>query len=87
MFTFRTWMKALIAAMLLPLFSPFALAQRNADRFRTTEASASQIHERAGSPEMGVLIIIGVIGLLVFVAWVFSRIGEGKSRPADGTLN
>jgi hypothetical protein len=36
---------------------------------------------------MGVLIIISVIALLIFIAWVFSRIGEGGSRPADGTMN
>jgi hypothetical protein len=90
MFALRTWIKALFAAMLLSLSIPFAFAERNAGNHRTTETttvSTSQPHEPAGSPEIGVLIIIGVIGLLVFVAWVFSRIGEGNSRKSDPMVN
>jgi hypothetical protein len=90
MLSLRTWVLPLFAAMLLSLFSPFAFAQRNAGNHRATDLStvdASQPHEPAGSPEIGVLIIVGVIGLLIFIAWVFSRMGESGSRSSDGTLN
>ena len=40
---------------------------------------------RAGSPEMGVLIILGAVGFLVFVAWVFSRVGD-ESTGGDRSL-
>jgi hypothetical protein len=90
MFSLRTWIVAFLVAMLISLFSPFAFAQRNGVNLRTTDLTTvdtSQPHEPAGSPEIGILIIIGLIGLLIVVAWLFSRIGEKGSHQSDGTLN
>jgi hypothetical protein len=99
MFALRAWSRGLLAAMLLLILSPFALAQPSGTKSLprtsapTTEISHSEApppHEKrepSGNAFFGVLIIGGVIGLLVLVAWIFSRIGEGPSRQADNTLN
>ena len=39
----------------------------------------------AGSPELGVLLIIGVVAALVFMAWLLSRVGDDSPRD-DGTI-
>ena len=90
MFALRTWNRVLLAAMMLLLSASYTFAERGATKLRTTEitTNATTSHpEPSGSPELGVLIIIGVIAFVIFVAWVFSRIGEGHSRPADNTMN
>lgn len=40
----------------------------------------------AGSPEFGILIIIGVVGLLVLIAWIFSRAGDDSRSSGDSSL-
>jgi hypothetical protein len=89
MFTLRTWGQSLLAAVLLLISSTYVLAERSTTKLGTTEITRSdtiRLHERAGNPMLGVLIIIGLVGLLIFVAWIFSRVGEGNSRQS-GTLN
>jgi hypothetical protein len=88
-----TWSRVLVVAIVMTISSPYMLAQSGGTKLppRTTEVSRGNTpreeHERAGSPELGVLIIIGVVGFLIFIAWVFSRVGEGGSRHSDGTMN
>lgn len=85
-----------IAVFLSALTSPAVLAQPSATRSpRTTEMSRGNSpadppapeRERAGNPIMGVMIIILMVGFLVFVAWIFSRVGSGQSRSSDNTLD
>jgi hypothetical protein len=97
MFAPRTWTLGLLLAMLFSSTSPDVLAQRSTTNspIPTTEKSKSSLHndipreahQPAGSPELGVLIIIMLVGLLVLIAWVFTRVGEGSSRPSDNSLN
>ena len=81
MTTITKWIRFLVAvaafAVPLPLW-----AQAGA-----TRAEPGIVEKQpAGSPEMGVLIIIGVVGFFVLVAWVFSRVGDDTSSPGDRTL-
>lgn len=84
-----TWSRSLIVAMLLLISSQYVLAQKSETRLpvQTTEATAKEGSPRAGSPELGVLIIIGVVGLLILIAWIYSRIGEGSGRQSDNGMN
>ena len=93
MLALRAWSRGLVVAMLVMISSPHALAQRSATKLpsRTTETTSDntprEVRERVGDPILGVFIIVGVVGLLILIAWVFSRIGEGGSRQSDGTMN
>jgi len=90
MHTFRTWGQNLLVAILLLTLSNHAFAQHGSSRHQTTEATHSQTtqnHRPPGDPMLGVLIIIGVLGFVILLAWIFSRVGEGNSRPSDNTLN
>jgi hypothetical protein len=91
MLALRTWSRALLVAILLTFFSLDALAQRDATKSQSTQITRKDTTQEergnVGNPMLGVLIIIGVVGFLVFVAWVFSRVGHGGSRPSDGTMN
>ena len=49
-------------------------------------AEAGGADPPAGSPELGILIIIGVVGLLVLIAWIFSRIGDDSRSSGDSSL-
>ena len=40
----------------------------------------------AGSPEFGVLIVIGVVAFLAFVAWLFTRVGDDSGPRGDGSM-
>ena len=88
------WGRALLAALLLGLFIPAADAgpqstatgDRTVTTTRTAEdEGAGPVKPPAGSPELGMLIIIGAVGFLVVVAWLFSRAGEsGSTYQSDG---
>lgn len=78
--------RALLAALLLGLFAPAAAATDRstaaadptpASARTTADEGAGPVKPVAGSPELGVVIIIGAVGFLVFVAWLFSRTSDG----------
>ena len=79
----RTVFAALALAALVPYTSAFGQPSTSTSRTPTTEAT-----ERvpAGDPILGVLIIVGIIGFLVVVAWIFSRAGDDGGRGPDRTL-
>lgn len=54
---------------------------------RTTEVAHAEVADAppAGSPELGVLLIIGVVAVLIFMAWLLSRVGD-DSPQSDGTI-
>ena len=63
------------------------LPARRVERPALTPKRQAEYPGQYHSPELGVLIILGVLGLLVLVAWVFSRVGDdGRRGPADRTL-
>jgi hypothetical protein len=95
MVTFIRWSRVLLAALALALWPPPIVAsgltttQSQATASARTTSAASETRERipAGSPELGVLIIIGLVGFLVLVAWIFARVGDDSRRgPSDRTL-
>jgi hypothetical protein len=71
-------LRIVLVGLILTLSAPLALANA-ATTFRTVTATEPAEKPRAGSPEMGVLIILGAVAFLVFVAWVFSRVGDDRN--------
>ncbi|MBA4186678.1 MAG: hypothetical protein C0467_01535 [Planctomycetaceae bacterium] len=95
MFTVLSWTRALFAILALAAFTlPVAAApQTTSPLGRTTEASRAATHHGvpepnppAGSPELGILLIIGVIGFLIFMTWLLSRVSDDSSPPSDGSI-
>jgi hypothetical protein len=82
MFTIITRMRMLLAGLVLAFSATAAMANASAATRAETPAADKQ---PAGSPEMGVLIVIGVVGFLVLLAWIVSRIGD-DSRSGDTSL-
>lgn len=80
MFAVTNWMRALLAAVALAVFAPAALAT---DTRRAIDAADG--HPPSGSPEFGILIVIGIVGFLVLVAWLFSRVGD-DGPPSDRSM-
>ena len=83
-----TAMRILLVGLTLTLFAPVALANA-ATTFPTVKSTAlaEPVEKpRAGSPEMGVLIIIGAVGFLVLVAWIFSRVGDDNRPGGDRSM-
>jgi hypothetical protein len=78
--------RALLAALLLGLFTPVAAATPQATATKALiDEGAGPVKPPAGSPELGLLIIIGAVGFFVLVAWLFSRAGEAEgSYRSDG---
>ena len=73
----RKWIntvRSLLVALTLAIASPYALA----------ESTSSGMHEgRAGDSDLGLLIILGVIGFFVLLAWLISRMGDDGGRGPD----
>ena len=81
MFTIINRTRVLIAAL--------ALSARNRPPGRVESPKAgetSAARPRAGSPEFGVLIIIGVVAFIIVVAWLISRIGDDSGPRDDRSL-
>jgi hypothetical protein len=81
--TIITRMRMLFVGLALLLFAPGAMA--NAESTTRAGTPVTDKQPAAGSPEMGVLIVIGLVAFLFFVAWVVSRMGE-ESRSGDTSL-
>lgn len=98
MLVFTTWARATLAAVALTLVgatcsvragaatspvstSPTAPAPRAVE---TVPPAAD--HAPTGDPVLGVIIILGVIGMLIFFAWLFSRIGGDESQSSDKSI-
>jgi hypothetical protein len=81
MSTLITWGRILFAALALTALMPCARALG-----QSSETQTPTTNPPAGDPAFGVLIIVGIIGLLVVVAWIFSRTGDDGGRGPDRTL-
>jgi hypothetical protein len=88
MATIITWGRVLLVAILFALFTPMVEASSRATasknqpgptaRSKSTEPEGAEaVKPSAGSPELGVVIILGAVGVLVFFAWLFTRVGQG----------
>ncbi len=91
MFAILTWARAVFAVLVMTvLISPVMATPRSSSlQTRTTEADQSHVAEvqpPAGSPELGILLIIGIVGLLIFMAWLVSRVGDDNSPNSDGSI-
>jgi hypothetical protein len=99
MFTVINRTRVLIAALALSAFAPPASANaadpmpvgtarnRTAGRVEATKATETgEERPRAGSPEFGVLIILGAVAFIVVVAWLISRIGDDSGPRDDRSL-
>jgi hypothetical protein len=67
-----------VAALVLALVPAFALAQSSS----RSGASGGG----AGDADFGLLIIVGLVGLFVVVAWLISRMGDDGGRGPDHTM-
>jgi hypothetical protein len=89
MFTHFTWGRILLAALALTTLNPCAFATGRSSTSRTTEPTYETTTEPpppAGDPNLGILIIVGVVAFLILVAWIFSRTGDDGGRGPDRTL-
>ena len=71
----------LFAALVLALVPALALAQATA---RSTARGAEGMP--AGDSDFGLLLIVGLIGFVVVVAWLISRMGDDGGRGPDHTM-
>jgi hypothetical protein len=69
----------LVAALALALVPAIALAQ-STSRTSATDSGA------AGDSDFGLLLIVGLIGFVVVVAWLISRMGDDGGRGPDHTM-
>lgn len=84
MFTIIKWSRLLLPVLGLAVFTPMVGAQS-----RTTEADPgvpAGEGAASGSPELGMLIIAGVIAFLILVAWLLTRVGDDSRRGGDRNL-
>ena len=74
------------SALALPISSRSPTTQSTTSASQGADTPPAE-HVRAGNPIMGVVIVIGVVAFLIFVAWIFSRISEGHGRTSDNSMN
>jgi hypothetical protein len=96
MFRIVTWTRALLAAAAISLFVPAAVANvadplpsgTAPSRTETAKANdAAEEHQRNGSPELGILILIGAVAFIILVAWLIARVGDDSHRGGETSLN
>jgi len=95
MFNMMIWSRGLTAVLAWAMFAAEASANAAWPRVPTpptafaksvstqTTPPDSIPTEAAGSPELGVLIILGIVGTIVFLAWLFAHIGDNSGRNGD----
>lgn len=93
MFAIFTWTRALLAALVLTVLATAAQATSpRRTTAHTLPTGADRLQAVAeeppppGSPELGILLIIGVVGLLIFMAWLVSRVSDDNSPRGDGSI-
>jgi hypothetical protein len=83
-----TYFTTPVRTLLLAAVLAFAVqvAEARGDQPQTTTVRATHrtkaeadVTERDGVPVGGILIIVGIVGVVIVLAWVCSRIGD--SRP------
>jgi hypothetical protein len=81
-----TPVRTLLLVAVFALSMPFATAQPNAEPQRSA-ATAQTYSERGRSsnddPTGGLLIILGIVGGLILLAWIASRIGDTRTDTVE----
>jgi hypothetical protein len=76
----RDLLVALALALALSATSATATATANPASARTTAPTKTDAaHDRDEFPLEGALIIIGIVGVVIVIAWVCSRVGDTRS--------
>jgi hypothetical protein len=91
------WIRVMLAALLLALVAPSIAAKvadqppsatgksgataRGAPESKTDDTT--QPPPRNGSPELGILILIGGVAFIILVAWLIARVGDDNSPRGD----
>jgi len=79
----RKWVNTvryLLTALLLALATPHTLAQA------TGRSPAETASHHAGDADFGWLLILGLVGLFILIAWLISRMGDDGGRGPDHTM-
>ena len=86
--TLNRWGRALVVCVILGVWStPASLADGHATHLpRTTEQVPAHPAESHGYPVAGLAILVGVLALFIFLAWLAVRIGDAD-HPADKIPN
>lgn len=61
--------------------------QRTHNTGRDSGGSPTDEQPPPGSPEFGVLILIGIVAFLVAIAWVIARFGDNTRPPSDSVMS
>jgi hypothetical protein len=80
----RKWVNTvrhLLIALVLALATPHALAQATGRSIPETPK-----RQAAGDSDFGWLIILGLVGLFILIAWLISRMGDDGGRGPDHTM-
>jgi hypothetical protein len=86
---FATPVRTLLLAMALTFATQAADARGNAAdppqmtarasaRTKTDTDTTASVAERDGIPLGGILIIVGIVGVVIVLAWVASRMGDNR---------
>jgi uncharacterized membrane protein YphA (DoxX/SURF4 family) len=74
--------RSLFTALFLALYTTsFAFAQT-----ARSNTNGGADANPAGDADFGLLIILGLIGLFILVAWLISRMGDDGGRGGDHTM-
>ena len=80
------WGRLVAAALVAVLAASPALASGSVSGRATASATAAEPAPH-GDPLLGVLLIIGIIGVLILAAWVFSRVSDSDdAHPSDKSI-
>jgi hypothetical protein len=85
------WGRQLLIVFLLGVSAALGLAQTRSTGTYDPVSSSSQplsIEETApaGNPQLGMFIIAGIIGFLILVAWLLTRVSEESHQGDDRSL-
>ena len=85
---FVTPVRVLVLAVVLIFAGSTASATSPTEQTQATTRTAARTKgapaaERDDAPLDGVLIIAGIVGVVIFIAWVCSRIGDNSSHVTN----
>ena len=89
MLTMFTRMRMLFVGLVLALAASSALASGlpGSQATATSRPDLPPVEKQpAGSPEMGILVIIGVVAFLVLIAWIVAHIGDDSRSSGESSL-